>query len=67
MTIGSKEHYDVLEAFEQRSRGFRLDREEKSMWKKGYVYQSGETNERYRAFLEGYSFARCLFKVNDEK
>jgi hypothetical protein len=58
MNIGSKEHYEILENFEKNFRGYRLDRENKDMWKKGAIYQSGETNSLYNAFILGYSFGK---------
>jgi len=58
MTLGTKEHYEILDAFEKSYRHYRLDREEKALWAKGQIYQSGETNSLYRAFILGYSFGR---------
>lgn len=58
MTIGSKEHYEILEQFEKNFKGMRLDRENKSLWKMGQVYENGETNNLYKAYILGYSFGR---------
>ncbi len=58
MTIGSKEHYEILEQFEKNYKGYRLDREDKSLWSMGQTYQDGEVNSFYRAYILGYSFGR---------
>lgn len=56
--IGTKEHYDILENFEKNFNNMRLDKEPKELWSQGRVYQSGETNNAYSAFILGYSFGR---------
>lgn len=62
MKIGSKEHYDILEQFEKEFYYLRLDREQnKETWKKGDVYENGETNNIYKAFILGYSVGRCTY------
>ena len=62
MTIGSKEHYDILEQFEKNFKYMRLDKElNKDLWKNGQVYQSGETNNLYNAYIAGYSFGRVQY------
>ena len=61
MTIGSKEHYDILDGFERTYHSHRLDREEKDLWKKGQVYQNGETNTLYKAYINGYALGRITY------
>ena len=62
MTIGSQEHYDMLEQFESVYKGqFRLDREPKEIWRLGHFYQDGHANSAFRAFSKGYAFARCKY------
>ena len=61
MTIGSKEHYDVLKEFEKNYIGYRLDKESKDLWKMGQVYQCGETNKLYEAYLMGYGLGRINY------
>jgi hypothetical protein len=57
--IGTKEHYEVLTHFEKCFNFLRLDREkDKSIWKLGYVYENGETNQAYKAFIKGYAFGK---------
>lgn len=61
MMIGTTEHYDLLQMFEKTYSNERLDREvNKDSWKRGNVYQSGETNKLYRAYISGYSYGKCL-------
>lgn len=63
MNLGSKEHYEILDNFEKNFNYLRLDREnDKELWKKGIIYQSGETNNMYNAFIIGYSFGRVQYK-----
>jgi hypothetical protein len=55
MTLFSKDHYDLMSMFEHEFRGFRLDREDKALWAKGNVYQSGETNNLFLAYRKGHA------------
>ena len=61
MNIGSKEHYEILEEFEKSHKFFILDKENKKLWKMGQVYQNGETNKLYNAFIKGYAFGRAVY------
>lgn len=63
MQITSKEHYDVLDQFETEYRGhFRLDREGKEQWPKGYVYQDGQANLVFKAYRKGYALAKAIYR-----
>lgn len=55
----SKEHYDLLAQFEKTFPHFRLDKEEKSLWGQGNVYQSGETNNLFLAYRLGFSLGKA--------
>ena len=55
MLIKSKEHYDLMDNFEKTFHCERLDKEDKELWSKGNVYQSGEVNKLFLAFRLGYS------------
>jgi hypothetical protein len=58
--IGTKEHYDILAKFEKNFSHLRLTREKnKTLWRKGQIYENGETNALYSAYILGYSFARA--------
>ena len=59
MNIKSAEHYDLMEMFEKEFRGHRLDREDKAMWPRGVVYQSGETNALFLAYRKGVSYGKA--------
>lgn len=62
MRIESKEHYEILDMFEKQYSHLRLDRVDDMEWKKkGYIYESGETNELYKAFMSGYSLGRLNY------
>lgn len=53
----SKEHYDLMAAFE-RSHSGRFDKEDKSLWPRGIVYQDGRMNELFLAFRQGCAYAK---------
>lgn len=55
----SQEHYDLIEMFEKVFRGNRFDKEDKSLWSQGNIYQSGETNNLFLAYRQGYAFGRA--------
>ena len=59
--VGTKEHYELLENFEKHNSHMRLDRENKELWYKGQVYQDGDVNRLYNAFILGYSFGRASY------
>ena len=63
--LGSKEHYDIIDAFERSHSGLRLDRESKEFWSKGHVYQNGEANSLFLAYREGVSFAKAYYRDNE--
>jgi len=54
--LTSKAHYDLMAAFEREFRGYRLDKEDKALWSKGNVYQSGETNALFLAYRRGAAY-----------
>lgn len=64
MTLGSKEFYEVIEAFEKSpvSKSKRLDKEPKELWKKGQIYQNGEVNDLFKCFQHGYSYAKAVYQ-----
>jgi hypothetical protein len=61
MTIGSPEHYEILEAFEKFAKGYRLGREPKKFWTSKVIYQDGMVNDFYRAYIAGYANGRCTY------
>lgn len=56
--LHDKEHYDLMAAFERYHSG-RMDREDKSLWPRGIVYQDGCMNELFLAFRQGYAYAKA--------
>jgi len=64
MIIGSQEHYDILKQFEKIYYHLFLEREKFEMWKNGQVYQNGEANNLYKAFIHGYSCGRRAYLNN---
>ena len=63
MTLGSKEHYDLISTFERCfGKGMRLDKESKEYQKRGYIYQNSETNTAFKFFCQGYALAKSEFQ-----
>lgn len=69
MTIGSDEHYAILAAFDKwvksaGASGIRSDisKEDRDFWKTGNVYKNGEVNNAYKAFINGYAYAKCALR-----
>lgn len=61
MTLNSKDHYDLMEQFEREFRGFaRMDKEDKSLWAKGRIYQHGELNSMFLAYRRGVSYGTAI-------
>lgn len=59
MKVGSKEHYEMMAFFERTfKREGRMDKEDKDLWPKGYVYQHGEVNRLFSVFLHGVAFGK---------
>lgn len=54
----SKEHHDLMAAFEKEFVGHRMDREDKTLWAKGNIYQNGETNNLFLAFRRGAAYGK---------
>jgi hypothetical protein len=59
MQIGSKEHYDILAMFDKTFANYETTKEiDKDLWKRGYVYCNGKTNDLYKAYLYGYAHGK---------
>lgn len=56
--LKTKEHYDLLAAFERDFYGQRLEKESKDLWTKGIIYQDGNVNNLFKAYRLGYSFRK---------
>lgn len=58
----TKEWYEIMESFEKGHYGrFRMDREDKEIWKIGAYYQNGECNEWFKMYLAGYMAGRSAY------
>lgn len=55
----SKDHYELIAAFE-RSRKERFDKEDKSLWPKGIIYQDGRVNALFLAYRHGYAYGKTV-------
>ena len=58
MSLLSKEHYELIEQFEKQFNG-RFDKEEKSIWAKGNIYQDGSVNQMFLLFRAGYALGKA--------
>lgn len=59
MKLLSQEHYDLMSQFERTFSG-RLDKEDKSLWPMGVVYQDGQVNELFKAYRHGYALGKAI-------
>ena len=64
MTLGSKDHYEAIAMFDKIVNShpamcFRLDKEDRAMWRKGIVYQDNAANVAFAAFLQGVAWGRA--------
>lgn len=64
MQIHTKEHHDVIAAFEQfMGKGGDYRKEDKEYWAKySAIYANGEMNQKFLAFRAGYAFAKCVYQ-----
>lgn len=62
MLIKSKEHYDLIAAFEKIFPHERLDKENKDIWKDGHIYENGNTNNLFLAYRMGYASGKAEYQ-----
>lgn len=61
MKLFDREYYQLMEQFEKNYKGcFRLDKEEKSLWPKGIIYEHPEANALFLAFRLGVAYGKIL-------
>lgn len=60
MQIHTQEHIDIIAMFEREHSG-RFDKETKSLWPMGRIYQDGQINELFLAYRRGYALARAVY------
>lgn len=61
MQLGSTEHDELMAQFEKdvaTKFSVRLDKEDKSLWRKGIVYQDGRTNDLFLLYRFGVSYGQ---------
>jgi len=68
--LGTQEHIDLLEQFEKALkiapvRSGRLDKEDRSLWMSGQIYQDGEVNALYQLFIHGYAYGKCWQRMKE--
>lgn len=65
MKLGTAEHQEMISSFEKYAKRspalVRLDKEAKSEWPRGHIYQDGHTNDLFNLYCAGYSHARCVY------
>lgn len=54
----TKEHYDLMDAFDREFKYEDTTKEPKDMWHRGIVYQNGQTNKLFLAYRRGYSLGK---------
>lgn len=61
MTLKSQEHIEMMAMFDRlfKSEG-RLDKEDKSLWPMGRLYQDGKVNELFLAFRHGVAYGQAV-------
>jgi hypothetical protein len=61
--IGSKEHYELMAAFEKQYRNeLVLTQGPNDLWSSGIIYTNGMTNKIFLAYRIGYSLGRAVEK-----
>lgn len=62
--LKSQEHYDLMAMFEREHSG-RFDKEDKTLWPKGIVYQDGLVNELFKTYRRGYAYGKVIGAQGD--
>lgn len=65
MSLFSLEHYEMLANFEREFKDCRLDKEDKSLWPKGVIFQDGHVNELFLAYRRGASYQSGIHCLKD--
>lgn len=60
--LNTKEHADIMLQFEKEYKYLRLDREDRSIWPRGNIYQDGQANRLYLVYRNGYALAKCVYQ-----
>lgn len=58
--LNTSEHYELIAQFEKDCKGIgRLDKEDKTMWQRGNIYQDGRVNELFKVYRMGYAYGKA--------
>lgn len=52
-----------MRQFEQDINPGRVDREEKSLWSKGIIYQNSTVNELFLVYRKGYAYGKAMGRI----
>jgi len=58
--VKDKEHYDLMNEFDQRFKDI-PEREPEDAWDKGFLYKDMGTNKEFIAFRHGYGLAKLIY------
>ena len=64
MKLGSKEFYELMETYERYMHLDSSDRENKSIWERGYYYKNGYDDKGFKTFIAGYQHAKSLARID---
>jgi hypothetical protein len=64
--LQNKEHIELMDQFEKDCKAHigRTDKEDKTLWARGIIYQDGKTNELFLVYRKGYSFGKCVERLD---
>jgi hypothetical protein len=62
--LKTQEHIDLIAMFEKEFSG-RFDKQSKSLWPMGRIYQDGQVNEQFLAYRKGYAFGKAVWINRD--
>lgn len=60
----TQEHYDLMAQFDREFKGERLDKEAKSFWAQGAIYQDGQVNKLFLAYRRGYALGKVVERAD---
>jgi uncharacterized membrane protein len=61
--LNTIEHIELMEQFEKTFKYERLDKEDRTLWPRGIIYQNGQTNALFLAYRHGYAFGKCVVRL----
>ena len=59
--LNTKEHYDLMIQFEKDFK-YKIEREDRNLWRNGVIYQNGETNNLFLAYRIGYTLGKAIWR-----